>query len=277
MKLAHLILAHNNPQQLERLVKRLSHPDADVYIHLDSKTDITGYAGMKELPNTYWIKNRVKVAWGEYSVIEATIAGMEEILGTGNIYSHINLLSGNDYPLKSASEIQRFLFANTGKTFIWHEKIFDEWHHGQVRMNSYYLGHYGFPGRYQLSAIISKLLPKRKLPYHLTAYGRSQWLTITPECAKYALKYIKEHIALERYFKMTWAVDEVFFQTILCNSPLKDTLINDNLRYIRLTKDFRPAIYTMADTVELTTSGKFYTRKFDMVVDSAIFDYLDSL
>ena len=43
MKLAHLILAHNNPMQLERLVKRLSHPDADVYIHLDSKTDVADF------------------------------------------------------------------------------------------------------------------------------------------------------------------------------------------------------------------------------------------
>jgi hypothetical protein len=35
MKLAHLILAHNQPKQLERLLKRLQHNNADIYIHLD--------------------------------------------------------------------------------------------------------------------------------------------------------------------------------------------------------------------------------------------------
>ena len=51
MRLAHLILAHNNPLQLERLVKRLDHPDADIYIHLDAKTDIKEYKHIKDLPN----------------------------------------------------------------------------------------------------------------------------------------------------------------------------------------------------------------------------------
>ena len=74
---------------------------------------------------------------------------------------------------------------------------------------------------------------------------------------------------------MTWAVDEVFFQTILCNSPLRDTLVNDNLRYIALNEGFRPVTYTIGDADTLTSSGKFYARKFDSNVDSAILDYLD--
>jgi hypothetical protein len=76
---------------------------------------------------------------------------------------------------------------------------------------------------------------------------------------------------------MTWAVDEVFFQTILCNSPLKDTIVNDNLRYIALQPDFRPVVYTMSDAPTLASCGKFYARKFDLNKDAAIFDYLDKL
>ena len=276
MRLAHLILAHNNPLQLERLVKRISHVNADVYIHLDSKTDITAYAHIKDLPNTFFTKKRIKVVWGEYSTMECALIGMEEILETGIDYTHVNLLSGNDYPLKSADTIQQFLFANAGKTFMWYETIYNEWHHGQARMNNYYLGEFGFPGRYHLAAFMNKLLPKRKLPYNLVAYGRAQWLTITPECIRFAVRYMKDHPALERFFKMTWAVDEVYFQTILCNSPLKDKLVNDNLRYLELQPDFRPRILTIADAQTLSSSGKFYARKFDSAVDTAIFDYLDN-
>ena len=96
MKLAHLILAHNNPLQLERLVKRISHKDADVYIHLDSKTDIAQFAHLGDLPNTFFTKKRIKVMLGEYSTLECALIGMEEILETGTTYSHVNLLSGND-------------------------------------------------------------------------------------------------------------------------------------------------------------------------------------
>jgi len=276
MKLAHLILAHNNPLQLERLVKRLNHADADVYIHLDAKADVASYDHIKGLPGTFFVTKRVNVAWGEYSVIQATLNGLAEILANGKTYTHINLLSGNDYPLKNNEDIHNFFFANTGKTFMWYELIYDDWVHGQARMNNYYFGEYGFPGRHHLASLANKILSKRKLPGNLTAYGRAQWLTITPESAEYVIRYIKDNPAVERFFKMTWAVDEVFFQTILCNSPLRETLVNDFLRYVVLQPDFRPATLTMADADALISSGKFYARKFDINVDSKIFDYLDS-
>ncbi len=277
MKLAHLILAHNHPMQLARLVTSISHPDADVYVHLDAKADISEYNIIKDMPNTFFIKKRVKVVWCEYSTIQAEINGMEEILATGIAYTHINLLSGNDYPLQSADKIQQFLFANEGKTFMWYDQVFNDWSHGQARMNNHYYGEYSFPGRYHLGELLNKLLPRRKLPNNLVAYGRSQWLTITPECAAYTLKYVRDNPAVERFFKMTWAVDEVFFQTILCNSPLKEKIVNDNLRYIVLNEAYRPVTYTIADAEALSSSGKFYARKFDGNVDSAIFDYLDKL
>ena len=276
MKLAHLILAHNYPQQLDRLVKRLSHKDADVYVHLDAKADISEYGSIKNTPNTFFIKGRVKVAWGEYSIMQATLNGLEEILASGVAYTHINLLSGHDYPLQNNDHIHSFLFANQGKTFMWYDLNYNEWPHGQVRMDNYYFGDYGFPGRHHLATLVNKILPKRKLPGGLKAYGRAQWVTITPESAKYVIDYIKRKPAVERFFRMTWAVDEVFFQTILCNSHLHDTIVNDFLRYVVLQPDFRPATLTMADADALTSSGKFYARKFDYNKDSAIFDYLDN-
>ena len=275
MKLAHLILAHNHPLQLERLVKRLGHANADIYVHLDAKTKIDEYEQVGKLPNARFVKDRVNVMWGEYSVIQATLNGMEEILETGIEYSHINLLSGNDYPLQSNEKIHEFLFANPGKTFMWYDKIFDDWVHGQVRINRYDLSSYGFPGRYQLASLINKILPNRKLPDGMVAYGRSQWLTITPAAAAYVIQFIKSNSAARRFFKMTWCIDEVFFQTILCNSHLLDTIVNNNLRYCLLDPGFRPVVFKMEHGPGLLSSGKFYTRKFDYTVDSAIFDYLD--
>jgi hypothetical protein len=277
MKLAHLILAHANPVQLKRLVKQLAHPNADVFIHLDAKTDINAFTGLTDLPNTFFIKNRIKVNWCEYSTIQATLNAFEEILNNGIIYSHINLLSGADYPLKQASKIHDFLFANADKTFIHYDLIFSNWPQGQARISKYYFGDYGFPGRFQLTTLINKVLPDRKMPEILPAYGRSQWLTITPACAQYAINYIKENKRLQRFFRKTFAIDELFFQTILCNSPYRETLVNDNMRYVVLNDQYRPVTLTLTDADTLLSSGKFYARKFDINKDEAIFNHIDNI
>ena len=91
-----------------------------------------------------------------------------------------------------------------------------------------------------------------------------------------AIKFIKTNRATDRFFRMTWCVDEVFFQTILCNSHLSGTVVNDNLRYIELDPGFRPKVFKIEDGETLLSSGKLFARKFDYTVDSAIFDYLDS-
>ncbi len=277
MKIAHLILAHNHPDQLERLVRRLNHEDADVYIHLDLKTDIAAYSRIASLPGTSFVPERVNVKWGEYSVIQATLNGMQHILNSNVNYSHINLLSGNDYPLKPASVIQQFFFANAGKSYMWYDRIFPDWPDGQLRMKGYYLGDYGFPGRYQVAKLLTKLLPDRRMPAGMVAFGRAQWLTITPEAAAYTLNFIKTHPRIKTFLMQTWCVDEVFFQTILCNSPLLNTIVNDNKRYVRLDPDCIPVTFTMANAQELATAQKFYARKFNLETDKMVFDFMDKL
>lgn len=75
---------------------------------------------------------------------------------------------------------------------------------------------------------------------------------------------------------MSFAPDEFIFQTILGNSPLKDTLVNDNLRYINFpVGNLHPTTLTVLDAKTLTTCGKLYARKFDPKADGVILNYLD--
>ncbi len=274
MKLAHLILAHANPKQVERLVARLSNENSHVFIHLDKKADITQYQYLNLLPGVFFISNRVAVGWGDYSMIQATLNGFEEILQKGIEYSHLNLLSGQDYPIKNIEEIQKFLFANAGKSFFQWRDIEKDWPDGRKRLSQYSLGDYHLPGKYQFQRFLN-FLSKRKFPDNLKAYGKSQWVTITPAAAEYSIKYIKEHPKLKRFFRMTWAVDEVFFQSILVNSPLIDTLVNENYRYIEMDANLRPTTLVTADVKMLINSGMFFARKFDLGTDKNVFDELD--
>lgn len=279
LKLAHLILAHANPQQLNRLVKRLQHQNADIYIHLDAKSDMQDFQSIgQSAPNVFFIKDRISVSWGTYSIVRATLSGMQEILNSGTTYSHINLLSGQDYPLKSADDIDAFFKANTGKSFIECPVISKEWLSGYRRLMYYDFGDYDFPGHYWMQAVIKFLNIKKRVPDHLIPMGRSQWFSITPESVDYIIKYLKQHPKVERFFRMSFAADEIIFQTILGNSPLKDTIVADNLRYIDFPEnENHPTILTINDAEAMITSGKLYARKVNSKVDSNIMDYLDEV
>jgi len=276
MRLAHLILIHDNPLSAERLVKRLIYPDTDIYIHLDKKCDISDYIHLQSLQNVFFIKTRTAITWATYSMVAATLACFEEIIKANVTYSHINLLSGRDYPLKDAATIQNFLFANADKTFMAYRHIYNEWPEPISRFNLYSFGDYKFPLRFKIQALFNKFLPAKKLPYGLEPYGRSQWFTITPQCAKYVVDYMKKHAPVRRFFRMTWGVDELVFQTVLMNSPLKDNIVNDHLRFIKFEKGgTSPLIITMEDADTLISSGKFYARKFNATIDSEILKFLD--
>ena len=278
MKIAHLILCHANLDQLERLIGRLQHPDAWVYIHVDNKAPIEPFLRLQSLPNVVLVKNRVEVYWGGYSIVQATLNGFAEILSSGIGFNYINLMSGQDYPIKSTEYIHKFLAENPGKAFMHTLSVMHEWQEAIPRITKYHLVNFHFPGRYKVEKVINTIMPSRRFPGSLTPVGRSQWLTITPAQAAYIINYLADNKQFTNFFKLSWAPDEMIFQTILYNSPYKDNIVNDNLRYIDWSQGgASPKLLTMSDADALTKSEKLFARKFNPATDSAILDHLDKI
>lgn len=278
MKVAHLILAHNNPQQLKRLAKRLSHSDAHFFVHVDLKADLAEFIKAAEGLNITFIHNRIKVFWGGFSMVQATLNGCIEILSSTQKYDYINLLSLQDYPIKNTKHIHDYLHANAGKIFMRYESVSEEWLEAGIRLSRYYFPDTTFKGRYRLEQIVNALLPARKIPNGLTAVGRSQWFTASTDSIQYVLDYVKQHPEITKFFRYTWGSDELFFQTILYNSPHRSAMINDNLRYIDW-KDggASPRVLTMEDATRLSASSCLFARKFSPEKDSRILDYIDNI
>ena len=278
MKIAHLLLTHANPAQIKRLIDRLQHPDAYFFIHVDLKAAIEPFTKLLNQPNIYFIKNRIKVYWGGYSIVQATINSFEEILSFDNKFGYINLISGQDYPLKNVNFIHSFFKSNPGKAFMHFLSIEHEWKEALPRVTKYHLANYHFPGQYKLEGLINKIMPPRKLPKDMVAVGRSQWFTIKPECAAYIVNYLKENNSVRRFFTLSWAPDEMIFQTILFNSPFKNDMVNDNLLYVDWSQGgASPKVLKMEDADKMIQSGKFFARKFNPEIDSKVLDYLDSI
>ena len=230
------------------------------------------------MPNVHFIKNNIKVNWAGYSLVQALVNGFTEILGSGISYGYINILSGQDYPIKSTREIHRFFNENPGKAFMHTLRIEDEWQEAIPRLTKYHLADLNFPGKYSIERLMNTMLPKRKLPGPLIPVGRSSWFTLSPAFAKYIVDYLTEHPAFVRFFKLSWGSDEIVFQTILYNSPFKKDMVNDNLLYVDWSEGRpNPKILTIADAEALRTSNKLFARKFNPAIDSNILDYLDSI
>lgn len=277
MKLAHLILAHSQPKQLQRLIYSLQHNDADIYIHLDAKTDMADYEQLRNIDNVIFIQNRIKVYWGTYNIVKATFNGFKEILNSGKSYQYLNLLSGQDYPLRAQQELHDFLSANPGKAFMNYLLFETEWLEALPRVRSYHFNNFRLPGRYILQELANKIFAERKMPNNMIPVGRSQWFTISMECVKYINDYWNNTPKLRQFIKLTWGPDEFIFQTILYNSPYKDEMVNNDLRYIDWSGGgVSPKTLTIEDAEAITTSGQYFARKLDITKDEKLLDIIDA-
>jgi len=279
MRIAHLITVHKNPAQVERLLIALAHEDADFYLHVDKNVDAQPFAYLTQLPRVRLTRTRVAVRWASYRFTDALLQCTREILNSGRPYDFINLLSGQDYPLKPIDEIHRFFARHVGSSFMSFEREGSLWwSHARSRIEQYHSTYYQFKGQYRLQGLVNKLLPKRQFPLPYTLYGGpdGSWWTLSHACATYLVEFMDGHPGLRRFCRFTWGSDEFLPATVLLNSPLRDRIINNNYRYIDWSAGgANPRLLTIEDAPRLAQSGQLFARKFDATVDASILDELD--
>ncbi|MBD3807596.1 MAG: hypothetical protein IE880_02635, partial [Epsilonproteobacteria bacterium] len=83
MKIAYLIQAHKNFQQLETLISCLSQSDDHAcFVHIDRKNELL-YLQLSEKyflsPKVHIIEDRVIVNWSGFSQVEATLLLMRNV------------------------------------------------------------------------------------------------------------------------------------------------------------------------------------------------------
>ncbi|RZK45173.1 MAG: glycosyltransferase [Hymenobacter sp.] len=266
MKIAHLIIVHTEPKQVEQLVQKMLHEDSYFYIHVNSKVDDSGFGYLEKLPNTKLTKARVAINWAGFSFTIALIECIREILLSDIKYDFINLMSGQDYPIKTNEYIHAYLAANVGKSFFAFEEYGTQWWKAEeYRIEKYNLADFVFKGSYYVQEFINYIMPKRKFPLPYALYGGNcaAWWTMSVECAAYIVNFMDSNKRLKRFAKFTWGVDEFLLPTIVMNSPLKDKIINDNLRYIDWSLGgWNPKVLISEDFEKLKKSDKLLARKF---------------
>jgi hypothetical protein len=279
MRIACIIMAHKEPQQIERLIGKLvSLPSLDIYIHLDKKINQGPFEYLSKIPHVYFIKKRISVRWASYSFLNAIIQSFKEVLGKGIPYDFLSLMSGQDYPIKPVTDFYQKLERNPTKNFISFEEDGTWWKHAITRIHKYHFTNFGFRGKYKLQFFLNFILPNRKFPLPYVLYGgpRAMCMTLSAECAAYVVEFIGKNKSLRRFIRFTWGPDEFVIPTLIMNSPFRESVINDNFYYIDWTRGgVNPKILSTEDYNQLISSDKLMARKFEMSGQENILDLLD--
>jgi Core-2/I-Branching enzyme len=272
MRLAYIISAYVNLSQVARLVQRLEREGVVFFVHVDKKTSDDEYQALArtlvELPSVRLLE-RHACHWGGFGHVRATRKGIDELLARGIPFDYVILLTGQDYPIKSTDFIDRFFDENSGTSFMGFDGLpTRSWspRGGLDRIEYWHLRLYGHHFRSPL---------KRRFPKELRPFGGGAYWCLSKQCIDYVDRFIRERPDVIEFFKHVDIPDEIFFQTVIMNSELRDTVVNDNLRYIDWTRGRRPAILESGDFDRLRESSKLFARKFDVRHDENVLNMVD--
>lgn len=278
MELSYLILAHKNPTQLSRLVKKISGNDVYIFIHIDKKEDHKPFFNiLSKYQNVFFCTNRISVNWGGFSMIEAILELIHLMLNTiKTTTDYVHLISGQDFPIKHHQCLIDFLNIHKGKNFIEHVALpKPDWHLGGMERIEFHW-HIDSIGIEASRKAISDQLIREFIP-NTTPYGGSQWWSLTGECVRWLATQCVEGNKIYNFYKSTIYPDEMLIQTLLMASPFKETLINSNLHKIDwIIPGSYPHIWLQNDLEVLKKTSKFFARKFDESVDYSILSSIES-
>ncbi|MGZ3861914.1 MAG: beta-1,6-N-acetylglucosaminyltransferase [Bacteroidia bacterium] len=285
--MAILILAHQYPGQVSRLIKSLlTDDDVTIFIHVDSRSVETFNALKKEFSSekrVVLIKKRYRVYWGSYNQVLATLELLHAAKESGP-FDYYNLISGQDLPIKPIEDLKKFLIANNGKEFLaWYKLPHHENHGkwgGMDRMELFWLDEKSpFKYLYQkTNDLVHKFQRRTKLSRKINfdLYAGANWFTLSNPAIDYVFDFLRNHRFYLRAFKYTRCADEIFMQSILLNSPFRENIVNDCLRYVDWKSGPEyPKVLRNEDLNSLLNSeNKFFGRKFDERIDQQIIEKL---
>jgi hypothetical protein len=266
VKVAYLIRAHHAPGLLERLVRRLAGPEAGVFIHVSRTAQDAVYeemvARLRDVDQVEWLPRRI-CRYGGFSLVEATLAGIDAIVASGVRPGHTLLLSGQDYPLRSRPDIEASLERAGERSFLHHFQLpSPDWFDEDGGLDRIRYVH--FERARVRTRLLHLPLVRRRFPQGFEPYGGSAFWGLSGAALDYVHRFVRENPSFVRFFRHVLIPDEIFFQTILLNSPLRDSTLNEQLHYVDWSGGgAHPATLRAADVERAIASGKLFARKFD--------------
>lgn len=284
-KIAILILAHKNPEQVLLFVNQFDPACFDIYVHFDKKFYLSEniYNQFQGHENVFLIpyEKRISVNWGDCTRIKAEKVLLDYSY-LKSIYSFYILCSGQDLLIKKSTELYNFLMMNPKNSFneSIDDKLVSEFRKrnelrypafrttkslfSRITRNAYKI----VTGGYKHTFAFFETNFSKQFDFH---FG-SSWFAFNNESIKYIRRFENDHPDFLKGFLYSLNPDECYFQTILHTSEKQVSyLVNQNLTYIDWSENqSSPKILTEKDFDKLVCSDCFFARKFDEKVDKGI-------
>jgi hypothetical protein len=290
-KIGYLITAYKNQDQLVDLVTALSTPNSFFYIHIDKKSQQIDLHEAKQLlpgKNVHFLQKRTDVNWGGFSQLTSILNLIKAGLNDPLYINYFILLSNQDFPIRSNSEIEIYLKDHRENIFLDNFSIPNQdlpYNGGLGRVQWYWFMDHNtrIPFVWRLQFILQKVFItlnlKKRNTTKINIFAGSDWWMMP----RYALEYIITSIEIKPYllqiFKYSFIPSEMLFHTILCNNgEFVDKIINNNKRYIKWDSNHKghPTILTTSDYNDIINYQGLFARKFDSAIDKIILDQIKS-
>jgi hypothetical protein len=279
MNIAYLILGHKNIGQVYILIKTLNTEKSFFFVHIDKKYKVKIAEEFLDKKNVVFLSKRIDISWGGYSIVKATLNLMKLAIEHEIKPDYFILLSGQCFPIKSNKEIFDFFKKNNGKIFMSYTKMPDpsQIDGGMFKLRFFwfmdqlgYFNKYFVFGIHKTIQLLSKLFGfERKYLKGYIPYFGSQWWALPGQVVDYVLNFVNQNRSFVIFYKYTFAPDELFFHTIICNSKYKIKVENRLFRFMK-NSFWTPEILGIDDLSRLKQSSQLFARKFDINQDPEI-------
>lgn len=237
MRIAYLILCHQNPQLLEKIVNRVTvGTDNIAVVHVDAKVEIEPFREpFADSERVFFIEDRYKVYWGGYNVARATLSCMEAALQ--HDCDRVVVYEGMTWPLHSNEQIDEYFTKHPETEFIRainatksndrkHYMKCHGWYLSNVDVRSWNNAKSLF---HHMLSIPRKLGIKYRRGYYvdpvshrrMDVYWGWAFVSLTRKCAEYIIKTDKENASMRRYFSHVYIPGETYIASIVFNSKFR--------------------------------------------------------
>jgi len=288
MKQALLITAYRDFDHLMDIIRFFDEDSFECYIHIDKKyfPDEAVIEKILSLGPVKLVSHHYTVNWGGRNHLRSYLLLAEEALkNSDTVYFH--LISGHDFPVKQLAYFKAFAAQSHRKDFLTCNRMpYKNWVHGGMNRLEYYNFYDVFDAKksaHWIQRFISwqqKIGFKRKISNRVPPlYAGDTWWSLTRETLQYVVDYTKERPYLLKRMKHTFCAEEMYFQTVIMNSPHAANVVNDNLRYIDWTSGrsgspAHPATLDMTDFDKMKETAVLFGRKFQSPVSDELKDRL---
>lgn len=289
IKHAYCIIAHTDVYTLNTLIDCIDDERNDIFLLLDKKSKIDLFRIQRPINCKLLISRDVDVRWGDISQIRAEISVFRSAFEHGE-YDYYHLLSGQDLPLHSQDYIHEYFSTlPRGANLIG----FAQGEFNKADLEKKLSEHTLFTRHLRDCSLKGRVLSKfrdfylamqkrysislKKLPPQEYKKG-CNWASLSNDFVGYILSKEKE---LVKTYKGTICSDEMYKQTLIWNSPYRDTLPSvDNesvgsMREIDWTRG-APYVFRTEDFDALIKSERLFARKFDSRIDKSIIDKISA-